>query len=117
MAMLRQAEDSLPPTNAGIVRPTGLFQQRLARRENGEFVQLGGDAGTIGIGFGGGQTLAQLDNFFFAGTAPANLGPSAGCGHEALLKLNLNSGSRSLAELGGWATTDNYLKSVAAKCQ
>ena len=57
----------------------GLLQQRLAGRQNGEFVQLGGDAGAVGIGFGGGQALAQLDNFFFAGTAPANLRPAAGC--------------------------------------
>jgi len=30
-------------------------------------VQLGGDAGAVGIGFGGGQALAQLDNFFLCG--------------------------------------------------
>src|SRR5579864_3863642 len=67
-------------------QPTdGLLHQRLAWRQNRKLVQLGRDAGAVGIGFGGGQALAQLDNFFFAGTAPANLGTAAGCGHQRIL--------------------------------
>ena len=58
--------NTLPPTNC-VLR---LFHQRLAGRQNGEFVQLGGDAGFVGIGLRDGQALAQLDNFFFTGTAP-----------------------------------------------
>jgi hypothetical protein len=49
-------------------------------------VQLGGDAGAVGIRFGGGQALAELQYFFFARAAPAYLRPAAGCGHVELLK-------------------------------
>jgi hypothetical protein len=71
-----------------------------------ELMQLGGDVGAVGIGFSGGQTLAQLNNLFFAGTTPANLGPAAGCGHAVLLnflielkRLNLSSHPRTDAYL------------------
>ena len=35
-----------------------LLHQWLTGGHDGEFVQLGGDAAAVGIGFGGGQTLA-----------------------------------------------------------
>jgi hypothetical protein len=42
-------------------------------------MQFGNEGRAIGIDFGSGQALAQLPNFIFAGTAPANLGPATGC--------------------------------------
>ena len=62
-----------------------LLQQRLAGGHDREFVQLGGDVGAVGIGFSSGETLAQLNNLFFAGTTPANLWPATGCRHAVLL--------------------------------
>jgi FAD binding domain-containing protein len=62
-------------------------------------VQLGGEPGFIGIGCGGGQALAQLDNLFFTGAATTNLRPTARCGHENLFwKVGLNLSRR---ESGG----------------
>jgi hypothetical protein len=58
---------------------SGLLYQRLPRRHNREFVQLGDNGIFVGIGFGGGQALAQLDNLVFAGATTANLRPAAGC--------------------------------------
>jgi hypothetical protein len=62
-----------------------LFHEGLSGRPDRKLVQLGGDAAAIGVGFGGGQPLAQLDDLFFAGATPANLGPAARCGHAVLL--------------------------------
>jgi hypothetical protein len=65
------------------------LQQWLAWRSNGEFVELGDYARTIGIGFGGRQALAQLGNFFFARATPANLWTATGCGHGVSPEKNL----------------------------
>jgi len=62
-----------------------LLYQGLAWGHDRELVQLGGDAAAVSVGFGGGQALSQLNDFFFAGAAPANLGPAARCGHALLL--------------------------------
>lgn len=79
------AHGKLAGDDAGATSVLRRLYQWLAGGHDGEFVQLGGDAGAVGVGFGGGQTLAQLNNLFLAGTTPANLGPSAGCGHVVLL--------------------------------
>ena len=63
----------------GLKGVVALLHQWLAGREDGEFVQLGGDTGAVGVGFCGGQAFTQLDYFFFAGTTPANLRPATGC--------------------------------------
>jgi len=73
------------PHTGELGRMPGLRQQRLAGGHDRELVQLGGDVAAVGIGFSGGQTLAELNNLFFASTTPANLGPAAGCGHAVLL--------------------------------
>jgi hypothetical protein len=56
-----------------------LFQQGLAGRSDSKLVQLGGDAVAIGIGLGGGETLAQSGDLMLTGATPANLRAAAGC--------------------------------------
>lgn len=68
-----------------------LLEQWLAGGTDGEFVELGGVAIAIGVGFGGGEALAQVDDFFVAGTAPANFRTAAGCGHGRTPKLDFSS--------------------------
>jgi len=51
-------------------------------------VQFGSDAVTVGVGFSGGEALAQVSNFLAAGTAAANLGTAAGCGHALISCLS-----------------------------
>jgi hypothetical protein len=45
-------------------------------------MKLGGDTAAIGVGLGGGQALAKLNNFLLAGSPPPDLGASTGCGHS-----------------------------------
>src|SRR5262249_41226185 len=57
------------------------LNQRLSRRIAREAHQFRVDAGAIGVRPGCGQTLAELQDFFFAGTAAANFRTATGCGH------------------------------------
>ena len=60
-----------------------LLYQRLPGGQDCELMKFGSDAAAIGVGLGGGQTLAKLNDFFLPCTAPPDLGASAGCGHTA----------------------------------
>jgi len=56
-----------------------LVEQRLARRCDGELVQLGGDPGAVGIGLSRSETLAEGGDLVLPGAAAANLRAAAGC--------------------------------------
>ena len=51
-------------------------------------MQLLLDALAVGFRCSCGEAFPQLNNFFFASAAPANLRPSAGCGHNRSLLMN-----------------------------
>ena len=68
-----------------------LLEQWLAGRSDGKFLQLRRQAGAVSVGFCGRQALAELKDLVFAGTAPANLGPAAGCGHSTAPGFNCES--------------------------
>src|SRR5579863_2500800 len=74
--------------DAGATHYTALLHQRLAGRQDRHFVELGGETALVRVSFGGGEPFAQVRNLDFAGTAPANLRPAAGCGHVGLLKCD-----------------------------
>lgn len=59
-----------------------LLHKRLARGGDGQFVQLGSQAGAISVGLCCSESLAQLGDFLFAGSASANFRSTAGCGHD-----------------------------------
>lgn len=51
-------------------------------------MQLGGDAGAVGVILGGGETFAKRGDLVLTSSAPANFWAAAGCGHEGLLSAN-----------------------------
>src|SRR5450755_2682455 len=55
------------------------FDQGLAGRADSVALELGGEAGAVGIRLGGGEALAQFGDLLVASAAPANLRPTAGC--------------------------------------
>jgi hypothetical protein len=66
-----------------IHREAALLQKWLAGRCDSEFLQLAGKAAAVGVSLCCGEALAQLNDFFFPGAAPANFGPATGCGHDS----------------------------------
>jgi len=57
----------------------GLLNQWLARRGDGQLMQLCREAAAIGVILSGGEALAQTRNFVVTGTAAADFRPAAGC--------------------------------------
>lgn len=70
----------------GTPRWQQLFQKRLSGGRDGHLLQLGRDGIAFGVGFGGGQALAQVDDLILSGAAAANFRPATRCGHEGLLQ-------------------------------
>jgi hypothetical protein len=63
------------------------LKQRISRRNQPDTMQLCREAVFVTGSRSSGEALAQLRDFFCAGTATANFRTTAGCGHEVLLKV------------------------------